>query len=170
MASVRGENYPTNVPGPLVEGMGPVRARKVDNMNAKIAAIALLGLSLANDRGDRGRAWADECSDPREVQGGLGPQPFRHAARRTEVKVELDADGRVEEVEARGALYPIAAIEVLGPGAVLAIAQWPKDELFDKVEFERDGRIELDGRLADSQASDAEFGADDRHFEFDIDD
>lgn len=86
------------------------------------------------------------------------------------VKVELEADGRIEEVEARGTLFPIAAIDPLVPEAVRAHAQWPKDATLDKIEFERDGRIEIDGRLADGRDFDAEFTAGGELIEFDIDD
>lgn len=86
------------------------------------------------------------------------------------VKVELDADGRIEEVESRGAFFPIGAVDALVPEAVRNHAQWPKEATLDKIEFDRDGRIEIDGLLADGREFDAEFAADGQLIEFDTDD
>ena len=138
------------------------------------ASLALSGLVLP------GMALA-QAQDPgallglTDVQPGKKPAEYGSDLRGTlpggaAVKVELDRDGRIEEVEARGANFPIAAVDALVPEAVRAHAQWPKDATLEKIEFERDGRIEIDGNLADGREFDAEFSAAGQLIEFDTDD
>lgn len=87
------------------------------------------------------------------------------------VEVELDRDNRIEEIEARGnAVFPLTAVESLIPAPVKANSAYPAGASLEKIEFERDGRIELDGRLADGREFDATFAADGTLLELDTDD
>lgn len=87
------------------------------------------------------------------------------------IEIELDRDGAIEEIEARGrGLFPVAEIRSLIPAPVLENVSWPADALLEKIEFERDGRVEIEGRLPDGREFDAEFAADGRLIDFDIDD
>ncbi|WP_295808767.1 hypothetical protein [uncultured Nitratireductor sp.] len=99
----------------------------------------------------------------RRVRGSL-PNGVR-------VEVDLDGDGIIEDVEARGnGLFPIGEIQSLVPSAISDNASWPTDAQLEKIEFERGGGIEIEGVLADGREFDAEFAADGRMLEFDIDD
>jgi hypothetical protein len=87
------------------------------------------------------------------------------------VKIDLDGKGIIEDIEARGReLFPIAAIRSLVPAEVLKNTSWPADATLEKIEFKRDGRVEIEGRLADGRKFDAEFSADGRLTDFDTDD
>ncbi|MCX8995547.1 PepSY-like domain-containing protein [Rhizobiaceae bacterium BDR2-2] len=89
----------------------------------------------------------------------------------TRVEIELDRNGEIEEVEARGrGLFPIAEIRSLIPEAVQSNSSFPADARVEKIEFEHNGRIEIDGRLANGREFDAEFTADGQLIEFDVDD
>ena len=86
------------------------------------------------------------------------------------IKIELEQDGTIEEIEARGhGLFPIDQIRSLVPPAVLKSTSWPADATLEKIEFKRGGRIEIEGRLADGRKFDAEFVADGRLLDFDTD-
>lgn len=87
------------------------------------------------------------------------------------VEVDLNSRNEIDDIEARGnALFPAADIRGLVPAAVLQNEAWPTDAKLEKIEFERDGRVEIEGRLASGQEFDAEFAADGRVLEFDTDD
>lgn len=87
------------------------------------------------------------------------------------IKIELEQNGTIEEIEARGrGLFPIDQIRSLVPAPVLRSTSWPADATLEKIEFERGGRIEIEGRLADGRKFDAEFAADGRLLDFDTDD
>lgn len=87
------------------------------------------------------------------------------------VEVDLNSDELIEDVESRGNdLFPISEIYSLVPVAVVENASWPADARLEKIEFERDGRIEIEGRLSDGREFDAEFAADGRMLDFDTDD
>ncbi|KRE00345.1 hypothetical protein ASE63_09780 [Bosea sp. Root381] len=87
------------------------------------------------------------------------------------IKIELERNGTIEEIEARGrGLFPIDQIRSLVPAPVLKSPSWPADAMLEKIEFERGGRIEIEGRLADGREFDAEFEADGRVIDFDTDD
>lgn len=87
------------------------------------------------------------------------------------VEIELDRNGAIEDIKAReGRLFPIAAIRSLVPAPVLGSPSWPADATLERIEFERDGRIEIEGRLADGRKFEAEFAADGRLIDFDTDD
>ena len=99
----------------------------------------------------------------RRISGTL-PSGFR-------VEVDLNGDNAIEDVEARGnTLFPVADIQTLVPEPVLKNTAWPSDATLEKIEFERNGNIELEGRLADGREFDAEFAADGQMLELDIDD
>lgn len=86
------------------------------------------------------------------------------------IEIELDRDGAIEEIEARGrGLFPVAEIRSLIPAPVLENASWPADAMLEKIEFERNGRLEIEGLLADGREFEAEFAADGRLIDFDID-
>jgi len=87
------------------------------------------------------------------------------------VEVDLNGDDVIEDIEARGnGFFPIADIQVLIPEAVSSSPSWPADAVLEKIEFESDGRIEIEGRLADGREFDAEFAADGSLLDFDTDD
>lgn len=87
------------------------------------------------------------------------------------VKIELEQNGDIEEIEARGrGLFSIDQIRSLVPAPVLGNSSWPAGATLEKIEFERGGRIEIEGRLADGRKFDAEFAADGRLIDFDTDD
>lgn len=88
-------------------------------------------------------------------------------------RVEVDLNGKdlIEDIESRGNdFFPIAEIRSLVPVAVFQNKSWPADARLEKIEFEIDGRIEIEGRLADGREFDAEFAADGRMLDFDTDD
>ena len=87
------------------------------------------------------------------------------------VEIELDGSDVIEDIEARGgALFPVAEIVGLVPAPVIGNASWPGDARLEAIEFERDGRIEIEGRLTDGREFDAEFTADGNMLDFDADD
>src|SRR3546814_9096358 len=87
------------------------------------------------------------------------------------VEVDLDGNDVIEDIEARGNdLFPAADIRGLVPAPVIGNASWPADARLEKIEFESDGRIEIEGRLSDGREFDAEFAADGRMLDFDTDD
>lgn len=87
------------------------------------------------------------------------------------VEVDLTGDDMIEDIEARGSdLFPLTSIGGLVPPAVTDHETWPADARLEKIEFESDGRIEIEGRLADGRMFDAEYAADGRMVEFDTDD
>jgi len=89
----------------------------------------------------------------------------------TRVEIDLDRHGGIEEVETRGrGLFPIAEIRSLIPDAVATHGSFPADASLEKIEFEHDGRIEMEGRLANGRKFDAEFTASGELIEFDTDD
>jgi hypothetical protein len=88
-------------------------------------------------------------------------------------RVEIDLDGRnaIEDIEARGKeLFPVAEIRSLVPAPILGNTSWPTDARLEKIEFESDGRVEIEGRLADGREFEAEFAADGQLLDFDTDD
>lgn len=87
------------------------------------------------------------------------------------VEIDLTGDDMIEDIEARGNdLFPLASIGGLVPTEVTEHETWPADAELEKIEFENDGRIEIEGRLADGRMFDAEYAADGSVIEFDIDD
>ncbi|RJE86414.1 hypothetical protein [Paracoccus onubensis] len=87
------------------------------------------------------------------------------------VEIDLNGDDVIEDIEARGNdLFAPADIRALIPAEIMENESWPADARFEKIEFESDGRIEIEGRLADGREFDAEFAADGRMIEFDTDD
>lgn len=87
------------------------------------------------------------------------------------IEVDLTGDDMIEDIEARGNdLFPLESIGGLVPAAVAEHESWPADAGLEKIEFESDGRIEIEGRLADGRMFDAEYAADGQLIEFDIDD
>ncbi len=87
------------------------------------------------------------------------------------VEIDLNGDDVIEDIEVRGNdLFPPADIRALIPAEVMENESWPADSRFEKIEFESDGRIEIEGRLSDDREFDAEFAADGRLIEFDTDD
>lgn len=67
-------------------------------------------------------------------------------------------------------LFPIAEIRSLIPPAVMGGVSWLGNSKLRKFEFERDGRIDVDGRLGDGRTFEAEFSEDGRLIDFDTDD
>lgn len=87
------------------------------------------------------------------------------------IEIDLTGDDVIEDIEARGNdLFPLASIGGLVPTEVAEHETWPADAALEKIEFENDGRIEIEGRLADGRMFDAEYAADGSVIEFDIDD
>ncbi|MFC3059148.1 hypothetical protein [Paenirhodobacter populi] len=87
------------------------------------------------------------------------------------IAVELDREGRVEEIEGRrGDRFPVSAVAPLIPEAVRANPSWPADAVLEKLDFDHHDRIEIEGRLADGREFDAEFARDGRLIDFDTDD
>lgn len=87
------------------------------------------------------------------------------------VEVDLDGDEMIEDIEARGNdLFPVEDIHSLIPTPITGNESWPADARLEKIEFESNGRLEIEGRLADGHEFDAEFAADGRLLDFDIDD
>lgn len=87
--------------------------------------------------------------------------------------VEVDLNGKdvIEDIEARGSdLFPIADIQSLVPAPVIGNESWPAGARLEEIEFESDGRIEIEGRLSDGRKFEAEFAADGRLLDFDTDD
>ena len=66
--------------------------------------------------------------------------------------------------------FPLAAVEALVPEAVRGNANFPTGALLDELEIKRDGRIGMEGFLADGREFDAEFTAAGELIELDIDD
>lgn len=86
------------------------------------------------------------------------------------VEIELDRDDRIEEIEAKGTgLFPVSEIRSLIPAAVLSNSSFPADATLEKIEFERNGRIEIEGRLASGREFEAEFAGDGTLIELDVD-
>lgn len=86
------------------------------------------------------------------------------------IKVELEQNGEIDEIEARGrTLFPIDQIRSLVPAPVLQNPSWPAGATLERLEFERGGRIKIEGRLADGTKFDAEFAADGQLIDFDRD-
>lgn len=88
-------------------------------------------------------------------------------------RVEIDLNGKnaIEDIEARGnALFPVADIKAVVPAAILGNDSWPADAQLEKIEFEDDGRVEIEGRLANGQEFEAEFTRDGLLLDFDTDD
>lgn len=95
--------------------------------------------------------------------GGTLPSGFR-------VEVDLNGKNEIEDIEARGnELFPVADVRSLIPAPVAKNTSWPNDARLEKIEFEEDGRIEIEGRLSDGREFDAEFAADGRLLDFDAD-
>ena len=87
------------------------------------------------------------------------------------IEIDLDQDGMIEDIEARGNdLFPVADIQSFIAAAVIEHAMWPADATLEEIEFERGGVIEIEGRLADGNEFDATFAADGRMLDFDTDD
>jgi len=87
------------------------------------------------------------------------------------IEVDLNHKNEIDDIETRGNnLFPTAAIRSLVPAPILKNAAWPADARLEQIEFEHDGSIEIEGRLANGQEFDAEFAADGRLLEFDTDD
>ncbi|MCV3242247.1 hypothetical protein [Mesorhizobium sp. ZC-5] len=89
----------------------------------------------------------------------------------SQVKIDLDRNGVIKEIEARGnGLFPVTAIKSLIPAPVAENKSWPADARLEKIEFESAGRIEIEGRLSDGREFDAEFAVDGLMTDFDTDD
>jgi hypothetical protein len=89
----------------------------------------------------------------------------------SQVKIDLDRNGVIKEIEARGnGLFPVTAIKSLIPASVAENKSWPADARLEKIEFESAGRIEIEGRLSDGREFDAEFAVDGLMTDFDTDD
>jgi len=87
------------------------------------------------------------------------------------VEIELDGQDLIKEIETtRRKQFSVADVRSLLPAAVLQNSAFPADATLEKIEFERDGRIELEGRLASGKKFDAEFRADGQLLDFDTDD
>ncbi|MCC2597517.1 PepSY domain-containing protein [Pusillimonas sp. MFBS29] len=136
------------------------------------AGLAIPGITLAQDLpkavSDLGLSNIEIREKPRAEYGRRIRATLPSNAK---VEIELDGKDAIEDIESRGNdLFPIADIRSLVPAPILENKQWPADARLEKIEFERDGRIEIEGRLADGQEFDAEFSADGRTLDFDIDD
>lgn len=84
----------------------------------------------------------------------------------TRVEIELDRDGHVEEIEARGRDgFAARTVDVLIPAAVRNNAAYPADASFRKLEFHDGRRIEIEGYRADGRKFEAEFSRDGRLLE-----
>lgn len=139
---------------------------------AMAASLALPGLAVAQELpqavkelrlGDVEIREKPVASYGRRVRGTL-PDGAR-------IEVDLNGKDAIEDIEARGkALFPVAAIRGLVPAAILANTSWPADAQLKKIEFEDDGRVELEGRLSNGQSFEAEFAADGLLLEFDTED
>lgn len=89
----------------------------------------------------------------------------------SQVEIDLDRNGVIKEIEARGnGLFPVTAIKSLIPASVAENKSWPADAKLEKIEFESAGRIEIEGRLSDGREFDAEFAVDGLMTDFDTDD
>lgn len=87
------------------------------------------------------------------------------------IEIDLDRDGRIEDIEARGNdLFPVAEIQSLIATAITENSMWPADAQLEEIEFERDGVVDIEGRLANGREFDASFAADGRLLDFDTDD
>jgi hypothetical protein len=86
------------------------------------------------------------------------------------VRVEIDRAGVVEEVEGDGqGAFAASAIAPLLPREVLESADYLRDGLIYKIEFDDDGQIEIEGRRADGRDYEAEFARDGRLLELKLD-
>jgi len=86
------------------------------------------------------------------------------------VAIDLDGDGKVQEVEAIGRdTFTIDTVESLLPPAIVANADWPADARFESIDFDSNGRVEIEGLLPDGRDFDAEFSADGELIGFDED-
>lgn len=87
------------------------------------------------------------------------------------VEIELNGDDVVEDIDAQSRdLFPVEEIQSLIPTPVAENTSWPADARLESIDFDNDGRIEIEGRLSDGREFDAEFDADGTMIEFDIDD
>jgi len=139
---------------------------------AMAACLAAPGIATAQDLpknvSDLGLSDIEIREKPRVEYGRRIQATLPSKAR---VEIELDGKDAIEDIEARGKdLFPVSDIRSLIPAPILENAQWPADARLEKIEFERDGRIEIEGRLADGREFDAEFAADGRMLDLDIDD
>jgi len=84
----------------------------------------------------------------------------------TWVEIDLDRNGNVEEVEADGKTgFAANTVEPLAPAAVRNNTSYPADAFFQKLEFNRGNRIEIEGYRRDGTKFEAEFTADGRLLE-----
>ena len=87
------------------------------------------------------------------------------------IEIDLDQDGMIEDIEARGNdLFPVADIQSLIATTITENSMWPADAQLEEIEFERDGIVDIEGRLANGNEFDASFAADGRLLDFDTDD
>ena len=87
------------------------------------------------------------------------------------IEIDLDQDGMIEDIEARGNdLFPVADIQSLIATTITENSMWPADAQLQEIEFERDGIVDIEGRLANGNEFDASFAADGRLLDFDTDD
>ena len=87
------------------------------------------------------------------------------------IEIDLDQDGMIEDIEARGIdLFPVADIQSLIATTITENSMWPADAQLEEIEFERDGIVDIEGRLANGNEFDASFAADGRLLDFDTDD
>lgn len=85
------------------------------------------------------------------------------------IKLDFHHDGVLEEIETdHGALVPVSEIEQVLPGHVLGAERFPRDAMFEKIEFDH-GKIEFEGRDAQGRRFKAEWNASGRLEEWKID-
>jgi len=141
-------------------------------MLAVAVSLALPGVAAAQDLP---RSVTDLGLTDIQIRAKPNPEYGRRVrgnlASGSLVEVDLNGNDVIEDIEARGNDYfPITDIQALIPVPVSGSPQWPADAVLEKIEFESDGRIEIEGRLADGREFDAEFAADGSLLDFDTED
>lgn len=139
---------------------------------AIVACLALPGVAAAQDLP---RSVTDLGLTDIQIREKPNPEYGRRVrgnlASGSLVEVDLNGNDVIEDIEARANdFFPIADIQALIPEAVSSSPSWPADAVLEKIEFESDGRIEIEGRLVDGREFEAEFAADGRLLDFDTDD
>lgn len=154
-----------------LSGMGEFEIMKRTFLTAVVAAMVFPGVVFAQDLPEPVTALGLTDIQIREKpKAEYGRDVRATLPSGSQVEIELDRDGRIEEIEAKGnALFPVSDVRSLIPQTVLSNSSFPADATLEKIEFGKDGRIELEGRLKDGREFEAEFTRDGVLIELDVD-
>jgi hypothetical protein len=146
-------------------------------MNRILSILAIAGSLAATDMASA-QDLPQSVNDLRLTDIEIREKPVAKYGRRVlgtlpggaRIEIELDGKNAIEDIEARGSgLFPISEIRDLVPAPVRDSPGWPADAQLEKIEFESDGRVEIEGRLVDGREFEAEFSAEGLLLDFDTD-